>query len=142
MYWIVFALFISVETFADVLLAFWFPFYYELKICTLIWLLAPATNGNSAFTAPANCGNLSHIYYLSGASHYGNSLIMLNQAPGTNENISLIHHWRNGNSFIWRQPLTVALLSCFILRLQLTIILHLCIIWRLLLTVFLCLCFI
>lgn len=47
MYWIVFALFNSVETFADVFLAFWFPFYYELKICTLIWLLAPATNGSS-----------------------------------------------------------------------------------------------
>jgi len=47
MYWIVFALFTSAETFSDVLLAFWFPFYYELKICTLIWLLAPATNGSS-----------------------------------------------------------------------------------------------
>lgn len=45
MYWIVFALFTTAETFSDLLLSFWFPFYYELKICTLIWLLAPATNG-------------------------------------------------------------------------------------------------
>ena len=45
MYWIVFALFTSVETFADFFLSFWFPFYYELKICLLIWLLSPATKG-------------------------------------------------------------------------------------------------
>lgn len=43
MYWIVFALFTSVETFTDFFLAFWFPFYYEIKIVLLIWLLSPAT---------------------------------------------------------------------------------------------------
>jgi len=47
MYWIVFALFTSAETFADVFLSFWFPFYYELKIITLMWLLLPQTNGSS-----------------------------------------------------------------------------------------------
>jgi len=47
MYWIVFALFTSVETFSDFFLSFWFPFYYEIKICFLIWLLSPATKGSS-----------------------------------------------------------------------------------------------
>ncbi|XP_067928570.1 receptor expression-enhancing protein 1-like isoform X2 [Watersipora subatra] len=46
MYWIVFALFTSVETFADVLVS-WFPFYYELKIIFVIWLLSPVTKGSS-----------------------------------------------------------------------------------------------
>ncbi|XP_073241295.1 receptor expression-enhancing protein 1-like isoform X1 [Porites lutea] len=47
MYWIVFALFITVELFADLLLGFWFPFYYELKIIFMLWLLLPATKGSS-----------------------------------------------------------------------------------------------
>ena len=47
MYWIVFALFTSIETFSDFFLSFWFPFYYEIKICFLIWLLSPATKGSS-----------------------------------------------------------------------------------------------
>ena len=47
MYWIVFALFTSVETFSDFLFSFWFPFYYEIKIIFLIWLLSPATKGSS-----------------------------------------------------------------------------------------------
>ncbi|KAK3916735.1 Receptor expression-enhancing protein 2, partial [Frankliniella fusca] len=47
MYWIVFALFTCAETFTDVLLSFWFPFYYELKIIVVLWLLAPATKGSS-----------------------------------------------------------------------------------------------
>jgi len=46
MYWIVFALFTSVETVSDVFLS-WFPFYYEIKIIFLIWLLSPATKGSS-----------------------------------------------------------------------------------------------
>ena len=46
MYWIVFALFTSVETISDVFLS-WFPFYYEIKIIFLIWLLSPATKGSS-----------------------------------------------------------------------------------------------
>lgn len=46
MYWIVFALFTTVETFTDMLLS-WFPFYYELKVLIVIWLLSPATRGSS-----------------------------------------------------------------------------------------------
>ncbi|XP_045467555.1 receptor expression-enhancing protein 4 isoform X2 [Harmonia axyridis] len=46
MYWIVFALFTTAETFTDVFLS-WFPFYYEIKIITVIWLLSPATKGSS-----------------------------------------------------------------------------------------------
>ncbi|EEB18356.1 hypothetical protein Phum_PHUM511990 [Pediculus humanus corporis] len=47
MYWIVFALFTSIETITDLFFSFWFPFYYELKIITVIYLLSPATNGSS-----------------------------------------------------------------------------------------------
>lgn len=46
MYWIVFALFTCVETFTDVFLS-WFPFYYEIKIILVLWLLSPATKGSS-----------------------------------------------------------------------------------------------
>ncbi|KAK7791167.1 hypothetical protein R5R35_013330 [Gryllus longicercus] len=47
MYWIVFALFTCAETFTDVFLSFWFPFYYEIKIILVLWLLSPATKGSS-----------------------------------------------------------------------------------------------
>ncbi|XP_067035280.1 receptor expression-enhancing protein 2-like isoform X4 [Acropora muricata] len=43
MYWIVFALFITAELFADLIFGFWFPFYYELKIIFMLWLLLPAS---------------------------------------------------------------------------------------------------
>jgi hypothetical protein len=46
MYWIVFALFTFVETVADTFVS-WLPFYYELKIIFVLWLLSPATNGSS-----------------------------------------------------------------------------------------------
>lgn len=46
MYWIVFALFTVVETFTDLLLA-WLPFYYEVKMLLVFWLLSPATHGSS-----------------------------------------------------------------------------------------------
>jgi len=46
MYWIVFALFTFIETLADTLVS-WLPFYYELKIVFVLWLLSPATNGSS-----------------------------------------------------------------------------------------------
>ncbi|KAJ8920427.1 hypothetical protein NQ315_005295 [Exocentrus adspersus] len=46
MYWIVFALFTCIETFTDVFLS-WFPFYYEIKIVLVVWLLSPATKGSS-----------------------------------------------------------------------------------------------
>lgn len=47
MYWIVFALISCVESLADVIIAFWFPFYYELKIIFVIWLISPWTKGAS-----------------------------------------------------------------------------------------------
>ncbi|XP_061186474.1 receptor expression-enhancing protein 1-like isoform X1 [Saccostrea echinata] len=46
MYWIVFALFSAVETFTDVLLS-WLPFYYEVKILFVVWMLLPVTKGSS-----------------------------------------------------------------------------------------------
>ncbi|XP_076064791.1 receptor expression enhancing protein A isoform X5 [Oratosquilla oratoria] len=47
MYWIVFAFFTCLETLTDLFLSFWFPFYYELKILVVLWLLSPATKGSS-----------------------------------------------------------------------------------------------
>ncbi|XP_042887946.1 uncharacterized protein LOC122263537 isoform X2 [Penaeus japonicus] len=47
MYWIVFAFFTCFETLTDLFLSFWFPFYYELKILVVLWLLSPATRGSS-----------------------------------------------------------------------------------------------
>ncbi|XP_074848374.1 receptor expression-enhancing protein 1 isoform X4 [Carettochelys insculpta] len=46
MYWIIFALFTTAETFTDLFLC-WFPFYYELKIAFIAWLLSPYTKGSS-----------------------------------------------------------------------------------------------
>ncbi|KAK7496298.1 hypothetical protein BaRGS_00012463 [Batillaria attramentaria] len=46
MYWIVFALFTCIETFSDVLLS-WLPFYYEVKIVFVLWMLSPMTKGSS-----------------------------------------------------------------------------------------------
>ncbi|XP_064031704.1 receptor expression-enhancing protein 4 isoform X2 [Pogoniulus pusillus] len=46
MYWIVFALFMATETITDLLIS-WFPFYYELKMAFVIWLLSPYTRGAS-----------------------------------------------------------------------------------------------
>ncbi|MGH0141074.1 UNVERIFIED_CONTAM: hypothetical protein FKN15_036279 [Acipenser sinensis] len=46
MYWIVFALFTTAETFTDIFLC-WIPFYYELKIAFVVWLLSPYTKGSS-----------------------------------------------------------------------------------------------
>ncbi|KAM6040419.1 receptor expression-enhancing protein 4 isoform 2-T2 [Chlamydotis macqueenii] len=46
MYWIVFALFTATETFTDLLVS-WLPFYYEIKMAFVIWLLSPYTRGAS-----------------------------------------------------------------------------------------------
>ncbi|XP_068194800.1 receptor expression-enhancing protein 1 [Antennarius striatus] len=46
MYWIIFALFTTVEVFTDMFLC-WLPFYYELKIAFVVWLLSPYTRGSS-----------------------------------------------------------------------------------------------
>ncbi|CAF1109852.1 unnamed protein product [Didymodactylos carnosus] len=40
-YWIVFAIFIAVETITDIILS-WFPFYYWMKICVVLWMISPA----------------------------------------------------------------------------------------------------
>ncbi|XP_026571046.1 receptor expression-enhancing protein 4-like [Pseudonaja textilis] len=46
MYWIVFALFMATETITDTFIS-WFPFYYELKMAFVVWLLSPYTKGAS-----------------------------------------------------------------------------------------------
>lgn len=46
MHWIVMACFQLIETFSDVFLC-WFPFYYEMKVCIVFWLLSPMTKGSS-----------------------------------------------------------------------------------------------
>ncbi|NXV79197.1 REEP4 protein, partial [Atlantisia rogersi] len=46
MYWIVFALFMAIETLTDLLIS-WFPFYYEVKMAFVLWLLSPYTRGSS-----------------------------------------------------------------------------------------------
>ncbi|XP_026540576.1 receptor expression-enhancing protein 4 [Notechis scutatus] len=46
MYWIVFALFMATETVTDTFIS-WFPFYYELKMAFVVWLLSPYTKGAS-----------------------------------------------------------------------------------------------
>jgi len=45
-YWIVYSLVCLVEEFTDVFVS-WLPFYYELKICLLLWLISPTTRGAS-----------------------------------------------------------------------------------------------
>jgi hypothetical protein len=47
MYWIVFAIITCVEAIADVIISFWFPFYYEIKILLILWLISPWTKGAS-----------------------------------------------------------------------------------------------
>ncbi|TFK08241.1 DPH3-like protein [Platysternon megacephalum] len=46
MYWIVFALFMATETLTDMFVS-WFPFYYEIKMAFVVWLLSPYTKGAS-----------------------------------------------------------------------------------------------
>ncbi|XP_031435716.1 receptor expression-enhancing protein 1 isoform X2 [Clupea harengus] len=46
MYWIIFALFTTAEVLTDIFL-YWVPFYYELKIAFVVWLLSPYTKGSS-----------------------------------------------------------------------------------------------
>ncbi|XP_041703676.2 receptor expression-enhancing protein 1 isoform X1 [Coregonus clupeaformis] len=46
MYWIIFALFTTMETITDIFIC-WVPFYYELKIAFVVWLLSPYTKGSS-----------------------------------------------------------------------------------------------
>ncbi|KAM4841106.1 receptor expression-enhancing protein 4-like [Thomomys bottae] len=46
MYWVVFAIFMAAETFTDIFIS-WFPFYYEIKMAFVLWLLSPYTKGAS-----------------------------------------------------------------------------------------------
>lgn len=46
MHWIVFAIFSSIELFTDTFIS-WFPFYYEVKVSIVFWLLSPVTKGSS-----------------------------------------------------------------------------------------------
>ncbi|KAH0623014.1 hypothetical protein JD844_030899, partial [Phrynosoma platyrhinos] len=46
MYWIVFALFMATEMITDTFIS-WFPFYYEIKMAFVVWLLSPYTRGAS-----------------------------------------------------------------------------------------------
>ncbi|MCP9259319.1 Receptor expression-enhancing protein [Dirofilaria immitis] len=39
--------FCFIETIADIIVSFWLPFYYELKIVFVLWLLSPWTKGAS-----------------------------------------------------------------------------------------------
>ncbi|RWS08207.1 receptor expression-enhancing protein 1-like protein, partial [Dinothrombium tinctorium] len=45
MYWVCFGIFSACEVFSDLLLGFWFPFYYELKILFILWLVSSYGNG-------------------------------------------------------------------------------------------------
>lgn len=47
-YWIVFAFFHCFEILSDAILN-WFPFYYEIKVIFLIWLLGPSSRGAMKF---------------------------------------------------------------------------------------------
>lgn len=46
MYWTVFALFTAVEYVADVFIS-WLPFYYEIKVILVVWLMSSYTKGAS-----------------------------------------------------------------------------------------------
>jgi len=46
MYWTVFALFTAAEYVADVFIS-WLPFYYEIKVIMVIWLMSSYTKGAS-----------------------------------------------------------------------------------------------
>jgi len=46
MYWMVFAAFTFLESFTDLTL-FWIPFYYELKLLFILWLVFAPTRGSS-----------------------------------------------------------------------------------------------
>ncbi|XP_062531232.1 uncharacterized protein LOC101737270 isoform X3 [Bombyx mori] len=88
MYWIVFALFTCTETFTDVFLS-WFPFYYEVKIVLVLWLLSPATKGSSIlyrkFVHPALCRREQEIdEYIAKAKDQGYHTVLNLGTKGVN----------------------------------------------------------
>ncbi|GAB6031425.1 hypothetical protein CHUAL_009202 [Chamberlinius hualienensis] len=89
MYWIVFAFFSCFETFTDVMFAFWFPFYYEIKIILVVWLLSPATKGSSIlyrkFVHPKLAKHEKEIdEYISRAKEQGYKSVMKFGVSGLN----------------------------------------------------------
>ena len=46
MYWTVFALFSAAEYVADIFIS-WLPFYYEIKVLLVLWLMSSYTKGAS-----------------------------------------------------------------------------------------------
>ncbi|XP_063534464.1 putative uncharacterized protein DDB_G0277255 isoform X2 [Cydia strobilella] len=88
MYWIVFALFTCTETITDVFLS-WFPFYYEVKIVLVLWLLSPATKGSSIlyrkFVHPALCRREQEIdEYIAKAKDQGYHTVLNLGTKGVN----------------------------------------------------------
>ncbi|XP_047025456.1 uncharacterized protein LOC124634085 [Helicoverpa zea] len=88
MYWIVFAFFTCTETFTDVFLS-WFPFYYEVKIVLVLWLLSPATKGSSIlyrkFVHPALCRREQEIdEYIAKAKDQGYHTVLNLGTKGVN----------------------------------------------------------
>lgn len=47
-YWIVYAFFTCLELLTDAIMS-WFPFYYEIKVITFIWLLGQSSRGAMKF---------------------------------------------------------------------------------------------
>jgi len=46
MYWVVFAIYLTAETFTDIFVS-WLPFYYEAKVLFVLWLALPYTKGST-----------------------------------------------------------------------------------------------
>lgn len=94
MYWIVFALFSCTETFTDIFLS-WFPFYYEIKVIIVLWLLSPATKGSSTlyrkFVHPMLTRREQEIdEYISQAKEKGYSAVLQYGSKGVNYATSVI----------------------------------------------------
>ncbi|XP_030554503.1 receptor expression-enhancing protein 2 isoform X4 [Drosophila novamexicana] len=88
MYWIVFAFFTCIETFTDIFLS-WFPFYYEVKVVIVLWLLSPATKGSSTlyrkFVHPMLTRREQEIdEYLNQARERGYSAVLQLGSKGVN----------------------------------------------------------
>ncbi|KAM7343255.1 receptor expression enhancing protein A isoform 2-T4 [Cochliomyia hominivorax] len=88
MYWIVYAFFTCTETFTDIFLS-WFPFYYEVKVVIVLWLLSPATKGSSTlyrkFVHPMLTRREQEIDdYLNQAKERGYSAVLQLGSKGVN----------------------------------------------------------